>query len=381
MNSNNETEKMEKEKTAPRVPGPLKHPAELTAEPELQKQQRGFLAAHPGVRFLADVLAALHAPPQPLRDARGFHAAFGPQLVLQAFSARAELRVRLVRAITGGPPALLRRMSAEDLARQVDLLVIEDLPPAERALRAEEDRALDVFQLYQKYLEPADLASYLPSSLLWQYESQDQWWTRAASAASRALMTAELKSIRSHAILSDGEILDMLGDETLERDLPLAVRTRLRSAARKAGREGKAFRDADLFSALRSDDGKQDLTDHLVEHVSPATLRKVIHRAAEVLGLLDAAAPREAAKEPTAPTAVPATSPTAIPAAAPTPAQPRAAAAPPVLTKGATKATPANAAKSVKRRLTPVGGTEELPPEPVEFLDPENWLATIDETT
>ena len=273
------------EKAAPRLPGPLKHPAETTAEPELQKQQRGFLAAQPGVRFLVDVLAALHAPPQPLRDPRAFHAVFGSQVVLQAFASRPELRVRLVRAITGGPPALLRRMAAENLAKQVELLVAEDLPAAERALRAEEDRALDVFQLYQKYLDPGDLASYLPSSLIWQYESQDQWWTRAASPATRALMTAELKSIRAHGVLSDGDILDMLGDETLERDLPAAVRTRLRSAARKAGREGKAFRDSDMFSALRSEDGKQDLTDHLVEHVAPATLRLVVARAAEVLGL------------------------------------------------------------------------------------------------
>ena len=374
---------MEKDKTAPRAPGPLKHPTEVTAEPELQKQQRGFLAANPGARFLVDVVAALHAPAQPMRDARAFHAAFSPQLVLQAFAARAELRVRLVRAITGGPPALLRRMAAEDLAKQVELLVAEDLPAAERSLRAEEDRALDVFQLYQKYLDPGDLASYLPSPLLWQYESQDQWWTRAATPASRALMTAVLKSIRAHAILSDGEFLDLLGDETLERDLPVALRTRLRSAARKAGSEGKAFRDSDLFSALRSDDGKQDLTDHLVEHVAAGTLRKVVARAAEVLGLAQTATaqqpiaeaiPAPAAARDVTPAPVRET-PAPQPPAAP---QPRNAAAP--AKGGSTAKLPAAVSgKTAKRNLTPVGGTEELPPEPVEFLDPENWLATIDE--
>ena len=365
---------MEKDKTAPRAPGPLKHPAEVTAEPELQKQQRGFLAANPGARFLADVLAALHAPAQPMRDARAFHAGFSPQVVLQAFSARAELRVRLVRAITGGPPALLRRMAAEDLAKQVELLVAEDLPAAERSLRAEEDRALDVFQLYQKYLDPGDLASYLPSPLLWQYESHDQWWTRAATPASRALMTAELKSIRAHAILSDGEILDVLGDETLERDLPLAVRTRLRSAARKAGREGKTFRDGDLFGALRSEDGKQDLTDHLAEHVSAATLRKVVARAAEVLGLTQTSPvaeslPRELTPPPVREPAAPAPAAAAAPRNAATPAKGAPAAKLPAAVTG----------KTAKRHLTPVGGAEELPPEPVELVDSDNWLATIDE--
>ncbi len=177
----------------------------------------------------------------------------------------------------------------------------EDLPVAERSLRAEEDRALDVFQLYQKYLDPADLASYLPSTLLWKYESQDQWWTRASSPTTRALMTAELKSIRAHAILPDGEILDLLGDETLERDLPVAVRTQLRAAARKAGREGRPFRDGDLFSAMRSEDGKQDLTDHLVEHVAPVTLRKVVARAAEVLGLTEVVVAEQPAQADAAP--------------------------------------------------------------------------------
>jgi hypothetical protein len=372
---------MEKDKIAPRVPGPLKHPAEITAEADLQKQQRGFLAANPGVRFLADVLAALHVPAQPMRDARAFHAAFSPQLVLQAFSARAELRVRLVKAITGGPPALLRRMAADDLAKQVELLVAEDLPAAERSLRAEEDRALDVFQLYQKYLDPSDLASYLSSALLWQYEAQDQWWTRAATPASRALMTAELKSIRAHAILSDGEILDMLGDETLERDLPLALRTRLRSAARKAGREGKAFKDSDMFSALRSDDGKQDLTDHLVEHVGAATLRKVVARAAEVLGLVQTAPEQGAVpvKEAAAPLKEvgPPREMTPTPIVQATPAAARAAAATPA--KGALPPKAAAPGKGGKRNLTPVGGIEDLPPEPVEFIDSGNWLATIDE--
>ena len=235
-------------------------------------------------RFLADVLTALHAPPQPLRSAAAFYASFPPRLVLPALAERPESRVRLCRAITGGPAALLRRLPPAELASQIELLVAEDLPAAERSVRAEEDRALAVVDLYLKYLDPGDLAACLPAATLLEYEGHDGWWKREASAATRALMTAQCKSIRRHGLLTDGEILDLIGDETLERDLPLPVRTRLRAAARKAGREGRPFRDGDLFACLRSEDGARDLTDHLVESVGLPTLRQVVARAAEGLG-------------------------------------------------------------------------------------------------
>ena len=289
------------DKSPLRIPGPLKHAGEARAETELLKEARGYVAAQPGVRFLADVLSALHAPMQPLRNARAFYGAFGPRQMMQAFGERAELRVRLVRAMTGGPPALLRRIVPADLATQIELLVAEDLPPAERVLRAEEDRNLSVMDLYLKYLEPADLAAYLPPSAIWQYESQDEWW-RHDGAAHRTLMAAELKSIRKHGVLGDGEILDMIGDETLEMHLPLPVRTALRTAARKAASEGKPFRDSDMFHSRRSPDGKRDFSDELAESLSLGTLRQVVTRAAEVLGLAAVAvappAPEERTPEP-----------------------------------------------------------------------------------
>ena len=272
------------EKNGLRVPGTLKHSSEARAEADLQKEARTHVAAQPGIRFLADTLAALHAAPQPIRSSRGFYSSFPPRQVLQALAERAELRVRLVRAITGGAPTLLRRLAPADLAAQVELLVAEDLPPAERALRAEEDRALPVLDLYLKYLDPADLAVYLPVSTIWEYESYDGWWTRDAGPGGRALMSAELKSIRRHGILSDSEFLDVLGDETIERDLPLGVRTSLRAAARKAAREGKAFKDSDLFASVRSADGARDLTDELADHIPLTMLRKVVARAADLLG-------------------------------------------------------------------------------------------------
>jgi hypothetical protein len=273
------------EKSTSRIPGTLKHTGEARSEADLLKEMRAYLAAQPGVRFLADVLTALHAPPHPLRFARAFYEACPPRTVLQAFTERPELRVRVVRAITGGPAALLRRIAPAELASQIELLVAEDLPPAERVLRAEEDRQAAVIDLYLKYLDPSDLAAYLPPAVLWDYESHDGWWKRDGSPTTRALMIAELKSIRRNGVLPDSEILDMIGDEALERDLPVAARTRLRAAARKAAREGRPFRDGDLFSSLRSEDGSRDLTDELVDCMSLATLRKVVVRAAELLGL------------------------------------------------------------------------------------------------
>ena len=268
-----------------RVPGTLKHSSDSRSEADLQKEMRAFLGAQPGIRFVADVLTALHAQPQPLRQPRAFYSAFPPRQVLPALTERPELRVRLVRAITGGPPTLLRRLAPADLAAQIELLVAEDLPATERALRAEEDRSLSALDLYLKYLEPSDLAAYIPVSAIWEYESQDAWWTREAGPSGRALMAAELKSIRKHVILTDSEFLDIVGDETLERDLPISLRTNLRAAARKAAREGRPFKDSDLFSSVRSSDTNRDLTDELAENVSLTVLRKVVVRAAEILGL------------------------------------------------------------------------------------------------
>ncbi len=272
------------DKNGLRVPGALKHSAEARSEADLVKEMRTYVAAQPGLRFLADVLAALHAGPQPLRAPRNFYTAFPPRQVLQAYAERAELRARVGRAITGGAPTLLRRLTPADLAAQIELLVAEDLPASERALRAEEDRSLPVLDLYLKYLDPTDLAVYLPVATIWEYESYDAWWTRDATAPGRTLMAAELKSLRRHAILTDSELLDIIGDETLERDLPIAVRTALRAAARKAAREGKPFKDSDLFAA-RPADSTRDLTDDLAENIALPTLRKVLVRAAEVLGL------------------------------------------------------------------------------------------------
>jgi hypothetical protein len=334
------------------------------------------------VRFLADVLTALHTPGSPLRDAVAFYGSFSPNLVLQALAQRPDLRVRLLRAITGGPPALLRRQSPADLANQIELLVAEDLPATERGLRAEEDRQASVIELYFKYLDTTDLATYLPAAALWQYEGKDRWWTREQSGAARAMMAAELKSIRRHGIVPDSEILDLIGNEAFERDLPLAVRTTLRTAARKAAREGRPFRDGDLFACATAD--KRDLTDELCDAVALSALRKVVDRAAEVLGWVaktEAKEVREVKAE-----AVPVPVPTAV-AAAPEAARPAArpmgnlfTSSPrtpepspktpaPVLTRPAPAAKPVAKAKPElpaagrkpsQRALTPVSGEDIL---------------------
>src|SRR5678816_3347134 len=149
------------------IPGTLKHTSDEQTDVALQEKAREYADRHPGVRYLADVLRALHAPgAQMMRSAKGFYTSFTPREVMDAFAQRPDLRVKTVKAITGGAPTLLRRLSPEALASQVDLLVIEDLPEAERSVRAEADRALTVHDLYMKYLDPVDLATYLtPQSI------------------------------------------------------------------------------------------------------------------------------------------------------------------------------------------------------------------------
>lgn len=266
-----------------RIPGTLKHTSDEQTDVALQEKAREHAGRHPGVGYLADVLRALHVPGALMRTAKGFYSAFTPREVMEALAQRPDLRARTVKAITGGAPTLLRRLSPEALASQIDLLVIEDLPEAERSVRAEADRTLTVHDLYMQYLDPVDLATYLPPQSILAYESHDGWWKWEPTAGTRALMGTELRSIRRHGILTDAEILDLLGEETLEQHLSLAVRTGLRKAARRAAAAGKPFTDADLLAGLGA--GGRDLIDEMVDSVPMAQLREVVAQAVRILGV------------------------------------------------------------------------------------------------
>jgi hypothetical protein len=266
-----------------RMPGTLKHTSDEQTDVALQEKAREHADRHPGVGFLADVLRVLHAPGALMRNAKGFYSAFAPREVMEALAQRPDLRVKTVKAITGGAPTLLRRLSPEALAFQIELLVVEDLPEAERSVRAEADRALTVHDLYMKYLDAVDLATYLPPQSIWTYESHDSWWKWEPTAGTRALMATELRSIRRHGILTDAEILDLLGEEALEQHLPLAVRTGLRKAARRAAAAGKPFTDADLFAGPGA--AGRDLIDEMVDSVPMGQLREVVAQAVRILGV------------------------------------------------------------------------------------------------
>jgi hypothetical protein len=163
-----------------------------------------------------------------------------------------------------------------------------------------------VHDLYVKYLDPLDVATYLPATTIWTYESHDDWWKWEPSAGTRALMGAELRSIRRHGILSDSEILDLLGEVTLEQYLSLAVRTSLRKAARRAAAANRPFTDADLFAGTGI--GGRDLIDEMVDTVPMPQLRGIINQVGRILGFsgMDendeptaVTVPRDAAPAPT----------------------------------------------------------------------------------
>jgi hypothetical protein len=176
-------------------------------------------------------------------------------------------------------------LSAEAVATQIELLAADDLPEAERSVRAEADRARSVHELYLLYVDAVDIATYLPAGTVWEYEAEDAWWSREATASARSLMATELRSVRRHALLTDSEILDVLGDETFERHMPLSVRTALRAAARRAAAAGKPFTDSDLFAGARGEKGGRDLVDELVENIPLPALRVVVDQVARILGL------------------------------------------------------------------------------------------------
>lgn len=280
------------------VPGIVRHSKGARSDADRTKEVRAHYDTAPGLRFLADVLVAIHARPDPIRTAQQFYAKFPAKVTMAAYEHRPDLRAKIIQALTGGPPSLTRRLSHEVMTSQIDLLIENDLPEEERSVRAADDRGRTVVELYLKYLDPVDLVAYLPSADLWAYEREDAWWQKATDS-SRRLMAAEIKSIRKHAILSDTELLDGLGNETLERDLPVSVRARIRAAARAAAAESRTFRDTDVFDCVRTSDGARDLVDDLVTSVALPHLRLMIERAAEVIGLVEAkAAPAPAVAPP-----------------------------------------------------------------------------------
>ena len=269
------------------VPGVLRHSKGARSDTDRTKEVRAHADASPGLRFLADVLVALHARPDPIRTPQNFYAKFPAKAVMAALQDRPDLRARVMLALTGGPPSLARRLTHEVMTSQIELLVENDLPEEERAVRATDDRGKGVMELYLKYLQPIDLVAYLPAAELWAYERNDAWWERT-TPSTRRMMAAELKSIRAHKILSDTELLDRLGNETLERDLPVAIRARLRAAARASAAASKPFSDTDVIDCVRSDDGARDLVDELVVSVALPHLRGIVERAATVIGLVEA---------------------------------------------------------------------------------------------
>jgi hypothetical protein len=282
------------------VPGIVRHSKGARSDGDRTKEVRAHYDGAPGLRFLADVLVAIHARPEPIRTAQQFYAKFPAKVSMAALESRPDLRARIIQALTGGPPSLTRRLSHDVMTAQIELLIENDLPEDERSVRAADDRGRTVVELYLKYLDPVDLVAYLPAGDLWAYERDDAWWEKATDST-RRLMAAEIKSIRRHAILSDTELLDRLGNETLERDLPVSVRARIRAASRAAAVESRPFRDTDVFDCVRTSDGARDLVDDLVAHVALPHLRLMIERAAEVIGLVEVKPPPAApAPEPVA---------------------------------------------------------------------------------
>src|SRR4029079_6444116 len=171
-----------------RIPGTLKHTGDEQTDVALQEQARAHVEIHPGLQFLADVLRALHATAVPMRNPNSFYSTFAPRAVMDALAQRPALSVKMVKASSGGATTLLRRLPSDALASQIDLLVIEDLPEAERSVRAESDRALTVHDLYMKYLDPVDLAMYLGPQSIWTYESDGSWWKSEPTAGTCTLM-------------------------------------------------------------------------------------------------------------------------------------------------------------------------------------------------
>ena len=83
------------------IPGTIQHSRDARSDADLRGEVAAHHEAHPGVRFLTDVITAVHAAGEPARVAHVFHGQFSPRTVMDALERRPDLRARIAHAITG----------------------------------------------------------------------------------------------------------------------------------------------------------------------------------------------------------------------------------------------------------------------------------------
>ncbi len=194
-------------------------------------------------RFLSAVVE--HALSIGRRSAADFLRHFSPRDVMVALKTDPKLRAKILVPTVGINEKVALKKSAESAGEDLEIALAENVtdPGAVVALFEADDRV-----------------RFLDHAKLWAFVIEGEFWkTAEAAAASRLHLGFILEKARHEKLLSDRDVIEGIGFETLVSALPRADVVRLLEKAVSEGRAGRPFKDDRLLELLPPK--------HLLEHV------------------------------------------------------------------------------------------------------------------
>jgi hypothetical protein len=231
-------------------------------------------------RFLAAIVE--HALSIGRRKPTDFLRAFGAREIMAALRDQPVLRANILAATTGLNAKVAIKKSAESAGDDLEIALTEKVTT--------EEAIVTLF-------DPDDRVRYLDHARLWEFVVQGDFWKARGAAAklAREHMAYILARARAEKLLSDRDLVDGIGLETLVASLPKPDVVRLLERALTEGRATRPLTDEGVLDVLPPA--------HLLEHVDLTHVwERVIAAklAASKPGLAAALAPAPvAAEEPT----------------------------------------------------------------------------------
>jgi hypothetical protein len=208
----------------------------------------------PKQRFLSQVVA--HSLAVGRRTAKDFLRHFPPKAIMVALRDQPQLRSAIVVPTTGIHGKVAQKKAPESLAEDIQIALDEGV--------ADEHSIVALF-------DPDDRVRFLDPRKLWQFVAEGEFWKKTSGltsgggtpggelAATKQHIAFILDCAKSNGLLSELDLVDGCGMETLLERLPKAVLEKLVRGALLSGRQGKPFDDEKVLEVAPP----RVLVDHL----------------------------------------------------------------------------------------------------------------------
>ena len=190
-------------------------------------------------RFLSEVVQ--HGLSHGRRTPADFIRHFSAGTIMDSLTEVPPVRARFLVTLVGVRERTAIRTPAEDAGRLLQAALDEGDCDAEAIVAV---------------FDPDDRVRYLDPHLLWSFLTEGDFWkvSRAKDAAGHKVAQAHIAYMLERALaaglIKHIDIIEGVTVELLSDKLPRAELAKLVRATLDAGREGRAFTDADVFSAV-----------------------------------------------------------------------------------------------------------------------------------